>query len=138
MSGNQRERCARVLAAFFAAWLRPAAPLVLTALFAAALRAVLVRWRADIFACFESALRDAAERPMRFSALVVARERFAEVLFLVEERPLRESLAAFLRVAADVAPFLGDGNFTPARRAFDRPIAMACFVFAVPCLPSRI
>jgi hypothetical protein len=31
----------------------------------------------------------------------------------------------------------GFGSFTPARRAFDSPIAMACFAERAPCLPSR-
>jgi hypothetical protein len=31
----------------------------------------------------------------------------------------------------------GGGSFTPARRAFDNPIAIACFVDRAPCLPSR-
>jgi hypothetical protein len=33
--------------------------------------------------------------------------------------------------------FFGDGRFTPARRAFDSPMAIACFVDRAPCLPSR-
>jgi hypothetical protein len=32
---------------------------------------------------------------------------------------------------------LGGESFTPARRAFDSPIAIACFVDRAPCFPSR-
>ena len=109
-----------------------------TAFLAAALRAALPRWRADSFACFERELREAAECPMRFKAPSVARDRFAEVFFFAGDRPLFESLAAFLRVAADVVPFFGGASLTPARRAFDKPMAIACFVLAAPCLPSRM
>jgi hypothetical protein len=31
----------------------------------------------------------------------------------------------------------GGGSFTPARRAFDKPMAMICFVDRAPCFPSR-
>jgi hypothetical protein len=75
--------------------------------------------------------------PSRFRAFVVARDRLAEI-FLPGDFTLRVSLAAFWRVAAEVVPSLGGGNFTPARRAFDRPMAMACLVEAAPCLPSRM
>ena len=40
-------------------------------------------------------------------------------------------------VRADALPLPGACNFTPARRALERPIAMACLVDAAPCLPSR-
>jgi len=40
--------------------------------------------------------------------------------------PLRRSRAACLRVAFDALPFFGTANFTPARRALDRPNAIAC------------
>src|SRR4029078_2067212 len=62
----------------------------------------------------------------------VARERFAEVFFPA----LRRSRFACSRVSADA--FFGGGNSTPARRALDRPIAIACFVERAPCLPSRM
>ena len=48
---------------------------VLAAFFAACLRAALPRWRAEVFACFDNALCDAAARGSRFKALLVARER---------------------------------------------------------------
>jgi hypothetical protein len=37
----------------------------------------------------------------------------------------------------DAFPFFGGLSGTPARRAFDNPIAIACFVDRAPCLPSR-
>ena len=37
-----------------------------------------------------------------------------------------------------VVPFFGTGSLTPALRAFDNPIAIACFVERAPCLPSRM
>src|SRR5439155_22076008 len=49
--------------------------------------------------------------------------------------PFLRSRAACFRVSFD--PFLGGFNFTPARRAFERPMAIACLVDRAPCLPSR-
>ena len=43
--------------------------------------------------------------------------------------------AACLRVFFD--PFSGGGKSTPARRAFERPMAIACLAERAPCLPSR-
>ena len=100
----------RVRAAFFAEREREAAERL-----AAALRA----WR-------DSASFDAALCPSRLSAREVARERFADVLVLLALFPLRISRAACFCVFFDV-PFFA-GSFTPARRAFDNPIAMACLV----------
>src|SRR5204863_5925059 len=80
-AGNQRLR-ARVLAAFFAAADRPALPLVRTAFLAAAERLVAVRRRAADRAWLESARREAALCPSRFSAPLIARERRAEGFFL--------------------------------------------------------
>ena len=45
---------------------------------------------------------------------------------------------ACLRVRLEAVPFFGALSFTPARRAFDRPIAIACFALFAPCLPSRM
>jgi hypothetical protein len=66
---------------------------------------------------------------------VVARERFREGdlrLLLCARFVSRE---AFRRVAFD--PVLGGGSFTPARRALDKPIAIACRADRAPCLPWR-
>jgi len=73
--------------------------------------------------------------PSRFRALIVARDLF----FDGARRDLAasESCAALLRTASEALPF-GGGKGTPARRAFDSPIAMACFVERAPCLPSRM
>jgi hypothetical protein len=54
----------------------------------------------------------------------------------VWRRAARVALAA-LRLVCGVAEDGGDGSFTPARRAFESPIAIACFVDRAPCLPSR-
>jgi hypothetical protein len=109
-----------VLAAFLAAALRETAPRRF-----AAERA----WRAK--AVFEAALR-----PSRFSALSVAAARFLEVGFL--RRPAATARRAFVRVSSDVVPFFGGGRSTPARRAFERPMAIACLAERAPCLPSRM
>jgi hypothetical protein len=37
-----------------------------------------------------------------------------------------------------VCPRFGGASGTPARRAFDKPIAIACFVERAPCFPSRM
>jgi hypothetical protein len=44
--------------------------------------------------------------------------------------------ARFFRVDAEAWPLRGGFNATPARRAFDSPIAIACFADRAPCLPS--
>ncbi len=85
---------------------------------------------------------DAALRGSRFKARVVARERFGDGwlarLRPAAVRPFAESRLACLRVRDEVVPFFGGGSLTPARRAFDRPIAIACFALRAPCLPSRM
>ena len=68
----------RVRAAFFAAVDRPVAPLVITALRAAAERADAGFLAAAECACFASAFFDAAEWPSRFNACLVARDRVRE------------------------------------------------------------
>jgi hypothetical protein len=125
------DRLLRVLAAFFAAADRLTGPLVRAAFFAAAERWVAVRLRALDRAWRESAFREAAERPSRLSALVTARDRLAAGRFRALVRP------ALGRLALRPRPFAGLGSFTPALRAFDSPIAMACLVERAPCFPSR-
>jgi hypothetical protein len=50
--------------------------------------------------------------------------------------PLRASRSAGARISIFAeAPFLRAGSFTPARRAFDNPIAMASCVDCTPCFP---
>jgi hypothetical protein len=109
--------------------------LVLAAFLAARDRAALDRLLAAVRVCLDNALRDPAARPSRFSARVVARERFREGdlrLLLCARFVSRE---AFRRVASD--PVLGGGSFTPARRALDKAIAIACRADRAPCLPWR-
>jgi hypothetical protein len=42
----------------------------------------------------------------------------------------------FFRVSSGTVPFFGGGSFTPARRALESPIAIACVVESAPC-PHR-
>jgi hypothetical protein len=154
---------ARVLTAFLAADFLPAAPFVWAAFFADADRLVALRLAALLRPCADKARFDTAAPPSRFSALVLARERAADffaVAFLAVvlrtdvpaarlravdffaavpvERVLsaaRESCAAFVFVAL-LAVFDGFA-FTPARRALDKPMAIACLAERAPCLPSR-
>src|SRR5437763_3635002 len=109
-----RRRAARVRAAFRAA----------------CERLDVLRRRAAVRAWRDNARCDAAERPSLFKALVVARERLAEVR-------LRVDLWRRLSFCADAVPLRGGANLTPAFLAFDKPIAIACFGLLTPCLPSR-
>ena len=104
-----------------------------TAFFADAERFDAGRFRATLRACFDSAFFDAARLPSCFSALRTARARLADGF--LRERPALVALLALERVSFE-AP-LGAGSFTPARRAFDNPIAIACSGERAPCLPSR-
>ena len=111
---------------------------VRAALRAAAERLDALRLRADELACLDNALLDAALCPSRRNALVTARERFAEGrFFFAVPRPAADARFAAWRVFVDVVPFFGGGSFTPARRAFESPIAMACLAERAPCLPAR-
>src|SRR6266581_7596431 len=109
---------------------------VAAALRAAADRCAGERFLATDLACLDSAAGLAALLPSRLSAWVVARDRVRDGFVGFEADAM--SLLARRRVLPEAAPSLGGGNFTPARRAFDRPMAMACFVDRAPCLPSRI
>jgi hypothetical protein len=91
-------------------------------------RAVVRAWR-------DSALRDATLRFSLFSLLSIARERRGDGRARV--RPARLADAA-LRFVLARALFGGGGSLTPERRAFERPIAIACFVDRAPCFPSRM
>ena len=88
------------------------------------------------FACRDSAFFDADRRLSRFSARLVARERFREGFLRRPERPFARSRFAWRFVRA--LPRFGGGNFTPARRAFDKPMAIACSGDRAPCSPSRM
>ncbi len=128
-----RQPFALVFAAFFAADDRPAAPLVFVAFLAAVDFELAVRFDALFLACLESALFDTAPCPSFFDALVMAFERVADGFLCVCEAA--SSDVAFLRV--DLLAVLLTGAFTPARRALEKPIAMACFADFAPCLPLR-
>ena len=103
---------------------------------AARLRLAALRRRDAPRACDAIARREADERGSRFSALRTLRERRADDL---RDLPPRErSCFALRRVALDVFPRPGAGSLTPARRALDRPMAIACFGERAPCLPCRM
>jgi hypothetical protein len=98
---------------------------VRAALRADALRLLALRRLAALRACRESDLWDAALRCSRCNAFSAARDLFAdglrfELVFVREDDPPR------------------GGSFTPARRASDNPMAMACFVDRAPCFPLRM
>jgi hypothetical protein len=103
---------------------------VRAAFFAAPDRLAFVRFRAAERAWRESARCDAERRDSRLSAPLTARER------LRRDFPFRKLRAACFFVLAE--PLFGGGNFTPARRALDNPIAMACCGDRAPCFPSRM
>jgi hypothetical protein len=65
----------------------------------------------------------------------MARDRVAEAFF--PDRARFNAYSALRRVLAEAVPFFGARSFTPARRAFERPMAIACFVDRAPCFPSR-
>jgi hypothetical protein len=65
---------------------------------------------------------------------VTARERFGDARRRDFDARLADAALFFVRVLADAG---GDPSFTPERRAFESPIAIACFVERAPCLPSR-
>ena len=108
---------------------------VRAALRAAALLADGERRFAADFACLDSAADDAARVLSRFRARVAALARFADGRLC--EAAARLAEAALFRVVF-LALAGGAPSFTPARRAFDSPIAIACFVERAPCLPSRM
>jgi hypothetical protein len=95
-----------------------------------------VRLRAAVRACRDNASGEAAAPLSRWSAFKVACDRLAEGFF--PESAFSRSRCAWCRVASDVLPGFGGANFTPARRALESPMAMACFVERAPCLPARI
>jgi hypothetical protein len=109
---------------------------VRAAFFAAAERDRAERCLATRFECLDNACLDAERRLSRLSARFVARERFREGFLRRPARPFERSRFAW-RFVRSLPPF-GGGNFTPARRALDKPIAIACSGDRAPCSPSRI
>jgi hypothetical protein len=87
-------------------------------------------------ACRDRADLEAVAVLSRFDALDVARERLGHA-FLLPERPFAKSRLACLRILLLPRPPFGGFKSTPARRAFDNPIAIACFGDLTPCFPSR-
>ncbi len=82
-------------------------------------------------------MRDADVRLSRRRARSTAWERVRDARVCLRRAPFRESRSACRRIFAETVPFLGGGNFTPARLALERPMAMACLMFRAPWIPSR-
>jgi hypothetical protein len=112
--------------------------LVRAAFLAAAERSSALRLPEAALVWRDNARFDAAAFPSRLSAFFTAFERAAEGAFFSAASPAFKSGIAFRRVSALAFPFSGGGRSTPARRALDKPIAIACLADLAPCLPSRI
>jgi hypothetical protein len=104
--------------------------------FALAERDFVERFLATFLACLDKAGFDADWRLSRLSARFVARERFVDGFLRLLARPFARSRFAWVFVRD--LPRFGGGNFTPARRAFDKPMAIACSGDRAPCSPSRM
>jgi hypothetical protein len=127
----------RVRAALAAAAARPAAPLVRDACFDAAERSAGRRVLAAVRACRAIARGDAASVRSCFSAFNDARDRLViELLCTGARLPRARSRDARFRTDADALPGRGGGKLTPARLAFDSPMAMACLVERAPWIPA--
>ena len=109
---------------------------VRAAFFAVAERDRAERCPATRFACLDNACFEAELRLSRLSARFVARERFRDGFVRGPTRPLARSRFAWRFVRC--LPRFGGGNFTPARRALDRPMAIACSGDRAPCSPFRM
>ena len=81
--------------------------------------------RAALRACSASALWETLLFGSRSKALRLALLRFGEA-FTGPDFAFSKSRLAFVRVASDVRPLGGGGSLTPARRAFESPMAIAC------------
>jgi len=111
-------------------------PFVRTALIAALCKDEWPRLFAALRVCRDSADLETVAVLSLFNALDVARERLGDV-FLFPDRPLAKSRFACFRVLLPPWPSFGAFKSTPALRAFDSPIAIACFGHLAPCFPSR-
>src|SRR5205814_4616989 len=120
---NHRACRCRVRAAFCPARRNPALPFVRTAFIAALWRDARPRLLAAPRAWRATADLDAAALPSFFNAPEIARERLGEVR-RCPDRPFAKSRVACF--CTFLLPRLGAPSFTPARRAFDSPIAIAC------------
>src|SRR6266536_5099803 len=103
---------------------------------AAALRARLPRFAELRLACPDTACRVALFLDSRFKAPDVARERFSAGLWR-GLWPASMSCFAFFRIDAGPLGAFGAFNVTPALRALESPMAIACCGERAPCLPSR-
>ena len=109
---------------------------VRAAFFAEADLAAAVRLRAAVRVCWDNASGETAALLSRLRAFNVACDRLAEGFF--PELAFSRSRWALRRVASEVLPGFGGASFTPARRALESPMAMACFAERAPCFPARI
>jgi len=125
-----------VRAAFCPARRNPSFPFVCTAFIAALRSDERPRLLAAPRVCRESADFETLDLLALFKAFSVARERLGETAGL-PERPFARSRSACFRTRFVARPALGGPNLTPARRAFDNPIAIACCGDLAPCFPSR-
>jgi hypothetical protein len=126
----------RVRAPFRAALFRRSLPFVRDACRAERLRATAPRRRALVRACEAKAPGDADLVLSLFRAWVTARDRFRDGA-RPPRRPRWRSFSACFRVSVEALPFFGGGSFIPARRALERPMAIACLADLAPCFPSR-
>jgi hypothetical protein len=94
------------------------------------------RLLAAVRACRDKASGEAAAPLSRWRAFNAACDRLAEGFF--PESAFSRSSCALCRVASEVSPGFGGANFTPARRALESPMAIACFVERARCFPARI
>jgi hypothetical protein len=126
--GRRQASLARLVrAAFRAARRNPARPFVWIAFLAALRRLAAPRFLALARACRPSASVEAPARPSLRSFAKLALERLADGFRLTgRARPPRDDFDS---------PGAG-GSFTPAFRALDRPIAIACLADLTPCFPS--
>jgi hypothetical protein len=131
-------RRALVRAAFLAAAARRAGPLVFVALRAAAERDDADRREAARRDCLDSAARVAVLRGSRLRVRSTARDTRGRRRVFRLPWPASYAYSALLRVFAFALPFAGGGSRTPARRASDSPIAIACCGDLAPCWPRRI
>jgi hypothetical protein len=66
--------------------------------------------------------------------MAAERRREGRLAELLRERDISRFACFFARFDA----VLDAGSFTPARRALESPIAIACLVERAPCFPSRM
>src|SRR5204862_7047348 len=129
---RNQERPRLVRPSFCPARRNPSLPFVCTAFIAAPSSDERPRFLAARRVCRDSADFDALDLLSFFNAFSTARERLAETPRL-PDRPFAKSRSACFRTRLVARPDFGGRNFTPARRAFDRPIAIACCTDRAPC-----